>query len=102
MALETLNKVFGIHLIHGHFQIPPGTVMLGANFQNPKLRWTKTTEIESIDTASIHGHIFVLTEDGLCPYELQEGPLPNLSKVGHGFLTDFVNQRAPQVKQLLT
>ncbi|KAI1200081.1 hypothetical protein F5X97DRAFT_321834 [Nemania serpens] len=85
------DKVFGIHLIHGHFQIPAGTVMLGANFENPKLRWTKATEIESIDTASIHGHIFVFTEDGLCAYEFQEGPLPDLSGVGHGFLTDFVN-----------
>ncbi|KAI0859345.1 hypothetical protein F4860DRAFT_526344 [Xylaria cubensis] len=85
------DSVFGIHLVHGHFQIPAGTVMLGTNFEDLKLRWTKATEIEKIDTASIHGHIFVLTENGLCAYELQEGPLPDLSGVGHGFLTDFVN-----------
>ncbi|KAI1756713.1 hypothetical protein F4782DRAFT_526391 [Xylaria castorea] len=52
--------------------------MFGANFETSELRWMKATEIESIDTASIHGHIFVLTEDGLCAYELQEGPLPDL------------------------
>lgn len=65
--------------------------MLRANFETPKLRWTKATDIERTDTASIRGHIFVLTEDGLCAYKLQEGPLSDLSVVGHGFLTGFVN-----------
>ncbi|KAH6705733.1 hypothetical protein EV126DRAFT_439819 [Verticillium dahliae] len=39
------EKTLGIHLIHGHFQIPEGTVM--------------------------------------------DGPLPDLSNVGHGFLAEF-------------
>ncbi len=32
------EKVFGIHLVHDHFQIPEGTVMVGTNFQNPNMR----------------------------------------------------------------
>ncbi|CRK19065.1 hypothetical protein BN1723_012971 [Verticillium longisporum] len=55
------EKVLGIHLIHGHFQIP----------------------------SSVHGHIFVLTNGGLRAYEFQDGPLPDLSNVGQGFLAEF-------------
>jgi hypothetical protein len=78
-------------LIHGHFKIPKNTVMLGTNFENPSLRWTKVTDIDKIDPASVHGHIFALTKDGLCAYELQDGPLPDLSAVGWGFLDEFIN-----------
>ncbi|OJD23111.1 hypothetical protein ACJ73_05543 [Blastomyces percursus] len=85
------HDVLGIHLIHGHFNIPGGTVMLGTNFENPSLRWAKVTDIDSIDPTSVHGHIFALTKDGLCAYELQDGPLPNLSHVGPRFLNDFTD-----------
>ncbi|OJD13764.1 hypothetical protein AJ78_05814 [Emergomyces pasteurianus Ep9510] len=69
------HDVLGIHLIHGHFNIPEGTV----------------TDIDRIDPTSVHGHIFALTKDGLCAYELQDGPLPNLSHVGPRFLNDFTD-----------
>ncbi|PYH97126.1 hypothetical protein BO71DRAFT_144867 [Aspergillus ellipticus CBS 707.79] len=65
--------------------------MLGTNFENPSLRWTKVTEIDSIDLASVHGHIFALTKDGLRPYERQDGPLAGLSGVGPGFLDEFIS-----------
>ena len=65
--------------------------MLGTNFENPSLRWTKVTDIENIDPSNVHGHIFALTEDGLCAYELQDGPLPDLSDVGLLFLDEFIN-----------
>lgn len=84
------QNVLGIHLIHGHFEIPENTVMVGTNFGNPALRWTQTTEIDQINPRTIHGHIFALTGDGLCPYELQQGPLPDLSEVGQGFLAEFL------------
>jgi hypothetical protein len=76
-------------LIHGHFEIPESTVMLGTNFENPTLRWTQTTKIDTLDPLNIHGHIYAVTENGFCPYELQDGPLPDLSGVGHGFLPEF-------------
>lgn len=85
------QDVLGIHLIHGHFQIPENTVMLGTNFEGPALRWTQTTGIDTIDSLSVHGHIYAITEHGFCPYELQDGPLPDFSKVGHGFLPEFVD-----------
>ncbi|KAL4934918.1 hypothetical protein BDV06DRAFT_144387 [Aspergillus oleicola] len=85
------DKYLGIHLIHSHFKIPESTVMCGTNFENPSLRWTKVTDIEKIDPSSVHGHIFAFTKDGLCAYELQDGPLPDLSSVGRGFLDEFIN-----------
>jgi len=54
------HDVFGVHLIHGHFKIPENTVLLGTNFEKPRGRWAKITQIESIDRTTIHGHIFVL------------------------------------------
>lgn len=78
-------------MIHGHFKIPESTVMLGTNFENPSLRWTKVTDIDKIDPLRVHGHIFAFTKDGLCAYELQDGPLPDLSGVGPRFLDEFSN-----------
>ena len=84
------HKVLGVHLIHGHFKIPESAVMLGSNFQSPNGRWVKATEIASIDSAAVHGHIYVLTHDGFCAYEYQDGPMPDLSIVGKDFLPEFV------------
>jgi hypothetical protein len=64
--------------------------MLGSNFKNPSLRWTKVTDIVEIDPSRVHGHIFALYQGGLCAYELQDGPLPDLSGVGPGFLDEFI------------
>ncbi|KAM5439466.1 hypothetical protein MferCBS31731_004563 [Microsporum ferrugineum] len=85
------EKLLGIHLIHGHFKIPESTVMYGTNFNDPSLRWAKVTDIDKIDPLRVHGHIFALTSDGLCAYELQDGPLPDLSGVGQHFLEEFIN-----------
>ncbi|KAF3480213.1 uncharacterized protein GIQ15_05560 [Arthroderma uncinatum] len=85
------EKVFGIHLIHGHFKIPQGTVILGTNFKDPSLRWARVTSIDKVDPLRVHGHIFALTKDGLCAYELQDGPLPDLSGVRPQFLDSFIN-----------
>ncbi|KAK3375783.1 hypothetical protein B0T24DRAFT_718300 [Lasiosphaeria ovina] len=83
------EKVFGVHLIHGHFQIPEGTVIVGTNFQNPDMRWSKTTEPNKLEASSIHEHIFVLTDSGFRAYEFQDGPLPGLTAVGQNFLAEF-------------
>ncbi|KAJ5432089.1 uncharacterized protein N7458_011245 [Penicillium daleae] len=85
------DKVLGIHLIHGHFKIPKNTVMLRSNFESPSLRWTKVTDIDKIEPSRVYRHIFALTKDGLCAYKLQDGPLPDLSGVGLGFLDEFIN-----------
>ncbi|KAK0610656.1 hypothetical protein B0T17DRAFT_500526, partial [Bombardia bombarda] len=81
----------GVHLIHGYFKIPENTVMLGTNFEEPRGRWAKITHIETIDATTIHGHIFVVGKDGLCAYEYQNGPVPDLSRIHESFLLDFVD-----------
>ncbi len=63
--------------------------MVGTNFRNPDMRWTKTTDFDTLDTSLIHGHIFILTESGFRAYEFQDGPLPDLNHVGQDFLVDF-------------
>ncbi|KPM41501.1 hypothetical protein AK830_g5107 [Neonectria ditissima] len=85
------QSVLGVHLIHGHFSIPEDTVLLGTNFEGPKGRWAKVTQIKDIDPAAVHGHILVFSKDGLCAYEYQDGPLPDLSTVSEGFLREFVD-----------
>ncbi|GAB7354899.1 hypothetical protein MBLNU459_g5533t2 [Dothideomycetes sp. NU459] len=66
------------------------TVLVGTTSSSSALRWAKSVPIGGVDRATVHGHIFALTDDGLCPYELQDGPLPDLSGVGDGFLADFI------------
>ncbi|KAK3402310.1 hypothetical protein B0T20DRAFT_136587 [Sordaria brevicollis] len=101
------HHVLGIHLIHGHFTIPEDTVLLGTNInfseeaakgaKGVKGRWIRITPTSSLTPlstgAAIHGHIFVFTgqdDKQLCAYEYQQGPLPDLSAVGAGFLDDFI------------
>ncbi|KAK0721882.1 hypothetical protein B0T26DRAFT_850133 [Lasiosphaeria miniovina] len=83
------ENVFGVHLIHGHFQIAEGTVMVGTNFRNPDVRWAKPTDSNKLEGSSIHGHIFVLTDSGFRAYEFQDGPPPDLTAVDENFLAEF-------------
>ncbi|KAJ5904802.1 uncharacterized protein N7473_001718 [Penicillium subrubescens] len=79
----------GIHLIHGHFQIPSDQVMLGHYFENPTGCWTKPVPIEEVDASNIHGHIFKLSRDGeLVAYEYREGPPEDLSEINTSFFKD--------------
>ncbi|QPH16201.1 hypothetical protein C2857_000779 [Epichloe festucae Fl1] len=64
---------FGMHLIHGHFQLDQGKVMLGTALTSLRGCWTRATSIAGIKPADIHGHIFKLTESGeMKAYELSE------------------------------
>jgi hypothetical protein len=85
------HATLGVHLIHGHSQIPENTVMLGKNFENPCGRWTKPTDISTIDLNAVHGHIFVLKNNEFLAYEYQDGPMPDLSGVGQNFVAEFVH-----------
>ena len=84
------DGILGIHLIHGHFKIPEGSVLLGSNFSNPAIRWARVVEISKIDLADMHGHVFVLSENQFCPYEFQDGPLPDLTGIKPEFLPEFL------------
>ncbi|RHZ48873.1 uncharacterized protein CDV56_100296 [Aspergillus thermomutatus] len=81
---------FGIHLIHGHFEIPSDQVMLGHYFESPAGCWTKPVPIEDVDTSNIHGHTFKLSLDGiLVAYEYREGPPINVSEIDPSFFEDI-------------
>ncbi|KAK8925044.1 hypothetical protein H634G_05658 [Metarhizium anisopliae BRIP 53293] len=83
------HNIFGIHLVHAHFTIPTRTVLLGANYDRPRCRWARTTPIPDMDLSDIHGHIFVLRDNGFRPYEYQTGPAPDLSQIDDMFLHDL-------------
>jgi len=86
---DLLEKV-GIHLIHGHFNLPVDTILVGSNYGD--CRWTKATTLDVLDLNNIHGHVFVCTERGFHAYECQTGPLPDLSGVDVGaFLEEFAS-----------
>ncbi|KAK6860990.1 hypothetical protein PG995_004626 [Apiospora arundinis] len=83
------DKVFGIHLAHGHFAIRDQTVLIG-NEPPEGGRWTVPTAIDS-DPTNIHGHVFILTDTGFHPYEYQAGCLPDLANVDVKFLPTLAN-----------
>jgi hypothetical protein len=69
---------FGMHLIHGHFRLDEGNVMLGTALQTVRGYWTKPTSITDIKPEEIHGHIFRLAPDGgMQAYEYRHGPIIN-------------------------
>lgn len=72
------QKIFGLHLIHGHFRIPPNTVMLGTIFEGRlSCCWTKPSPFEAILSKPVHGHIYTFSPDHhLLPYEYRDGDVP--------------------------
>lgn len=87
---HNIHYILGVHLIHKHFQIPENTVMLGKNFENACGRWTKPTDISTIDLNAILGHIFVLKDNEFLAYEYQDGSMPDPSGVGQDFVAELV------------
>lgn len=90
LAKYGLLKKFGIHLVHGHFNLPIDTILVGTNYDG--CRWAKATSLDGIDPNDLHGHIFVVTERGLRAYECQIGARPDLSGVDVGaFVEEFTS-----------
>ncbi|KAM3563048.1 hypothetical protein ARSEF4850_002515 [Beauveria asiatica] len=88
---NNVHEIFGIHLVHGHFEIPEGGALVGTNYNAPRCRWARTTDVHRIDLDGVHGHIFVLTDHGFHPYEYQQGTGPDVSKVSENFLTELAD-----------
>ncbi|KAK0717796.1 hypothetical protein B0T26DRAFT_599220, partial [Lasiosphaeria miniovina] len=86
-----VDKVFGIHLIHGHFNIEEGNVLVGEDTTEPLCRWTKPVAIGSLDLDNLYGHTFVVTDKGFRPYEYLVGALPNLTDLSNDFLPELVS-----------
>ncbi|KAL8725171.1 MAG: hypothetical protein Q9166_007525, partial [cf. Caloplaca sp. 2 TL-2023] len=76
------QELFGVHLIHGHFQIEEDTIMLGVDLgKDSPGYWTKPTNSADIDKDNIHGHIYVLSsKNDFVAYEYREGPSMDVRK----------------------
>lgn len=85
------HVVFGIHLVHGHFLLPTGEILLGENYDEPRCRWANSIAVPVMNLDKVHGHIFVMTEDGFHPYEYQMGTMPDISQVAGSFFEELSN-----------
>ncbi|KAJ5626392.1 hypothetical protein N7510_002701 [Penicillium lagena] len=86
-----VQKIFGVHLIHGHFQIEEDKIMLGTSLKSVRGCWTQPTSIADIKPAEIHGHIFKLTASGeMQAYEYRQGPTTSLNDVDPLFFQELV------------
>jgi hypothetical protein len=60
----------------------------------PRCRWTKPTKTDSLRLDRLHGHTFILTDNGFHPYEYHSGKHLDIAQVGGNFLlelADFLN-----------
>ncbi len=73
-----VQSVFGLHLIHSHFPIPPETLMIGTAVNNGPIRcWTRPVPFTELRDSSLHGHIYALSkENHFVAYEFREGTAP--------------------------
>ncbi|KAI1935898.1 hypothetical protein LOZ12_006643 [Ophidiomyces ophidiicola] len=86
-----VQNIFGLHLIHGHFQIEEGKIMLGTPLTSVRGCWTQPTPIRDINPAEIHGHIFKLTVSGeMQAYEYRQGPTLCLDDVDPMFFQELI------------
>jgi hypothetical protein len=68
------QDIFGVHLVHGHFQIDKDTIMLGIGTDSMGY-WTQPTKSADVDKDNVHGHIYVLSsENHFLAYEYRGGP----------------------------
>lgn len=85
-----LNTVVGLHLVHGHSQLPEDTALVGNDYDEYECRWAQTTPVQDIDLDNLHGHVFVLTDGGFHPYEYHTGATPDLTGVDmDAFVQEF-------------
>lgn len=90
MRYDVFSK-FGLHLIHGHFPLAQDKVMLGTYVPELTGYWTKPTEINTVNLADVHGHIFVVAgKNSFIAYEYREGPTVDLSDIKPEFFHDVV------------
>lgn len=85
---HNMQHMFGVHLVHGHSTLPPGTAMIGQ--YTDRGVWSHPTTIDQADLTNLHGHIYVLNKDDkLVAYEYRQGLRKDLAAVSSDFLADF-------------
>lgn len=79
------QDLFGVHLVHGHFQIAEDTIMLGVHLGTDSVSyWTQPTKSATIDKDDVPGHIYVLSsENRFIAYEYRGGPATDACKHVH-------------------
>jgi hypothetical protein len=78
LVAHGLNGVLGVHLLHRHFIIPSGTIILNSNEGDTVV--SQITNISSLDLQKLRGAIFMLADDGtFIPYEYKESGADYLS-----------------------
>ncbi|KAL8898816.1 MAG: hypothetical protein Q9207_006515 [Kuettlingeria erythrocarpa] len=84
-ARYNAQDAFGVHLVHGHFQIDEDTIMLGVDLGTDSLGyWTQPTKSADIDKDNVHGHIYVLSsKNHFVAYEYRGGPATDSCKHVH-------------------
>lgn len=87
---------FGIHLLHGHFTAPEGTVVLGVQVpmtNTTQACWTKPVPAAELITKPVHGHVFCLQSDrSFVAYEFHEGEASSKGEnIGPAFFRDFAD-----------
>lgn len=90
------QDVFGVHLVHGHFQIDEDMIMLGVDLGTDfPGYWTRPTKSTNVDTDSIHGHVYMLSENHFTPYEYRGGPsVSNWKQVHPSFFSELASYLA--------
>lgn len=87
-----VQETFGMHLIHGHFQLDVGKVMLGTALASLRGCWAKPTNIADVNPTEVHGHIFKLAESGdMQAHEYREGPVPDLEDIDPTFFLELIH-----------
>jgi hypothetical protein len=81
-----VEDVFGLHLIHKHFEKPGKTVMLGTKHESlANGFWTRPAYFDELPE-SVHGHIFAVSSEDFVAYEYREGEIPiKAAMVGPSF-----------------
>ncbi|EGC40661.1 conserved hypothetical protein [Histoplasma capsulatum var. duboisii H88] len=88
--------IFGIHLLHGQFTAPRGTVLLGVEFpitNTTQACWTKLVPAEELMAKPVYGHVFRLQSEGtFVTYGFHEGEAAFKGEnIGPAFFEEFAD-----------
>ncbi|KAH7120102.1 hypothetical protein B0J13DRAFT_410551, partial [Dactylonectria estremocensis] len=87
-----VHDLLGIHLAHRHGEIPENYMLLGEKSAKPLCRRAIMTCGDDVDLSKVHGHVFVVNDGRLHPYEYQQGPLmESVTRIDPAFFSDFID-----------
>ncbi|KAH7186449.1 hypothetical protein DER44DRAFT_190470 [Fusarium oxysporum] len=86
--------ILGLHVPHKHFDVPSETHLTGRLYalDGRKYYLTRTINNDEFDSRKLCGHIFIFDQDeGLCPYDFHEAPLPDISVMNRALFSEMDN-----------